>query len=244
MIGALNIKGGEPLRGEVAVRGAKNLVPKAMVAALLGASPSVLRSVPEIKDVTVVTDLLSLHGVTVTKDPDNGDLTLDPTNVSVAQHADIDAHAGDSRIPILLCGPLLHAIGEAFIPDLGGCKIGDRPIDYHLQVLRNFGAEVDKLPSGIRMIAPKGLKGAKIELPYPSVGATEQVLLTATRAEGNTELRNAATEPEIMDLIAILQKMGAIITVQTDRVIHIEDGKILDDQRRTPNPDAVLALHH
>ncbi|MBE8527036.1 UDP-N-acetylglucosamine 1-carboxyvinyltransferase [Rothia kristinae] len=241
MIGALNIKGGEPLRGEVAVRGAKNLVPKAMVAALLGASPSVLRSVPEIKDVTVVTDLLSLHGVTVTKDPDNGDLTLNPTNVSVAQHADIDAHAGDSRIPILLCGPLLHAIGEAFIPDLGGCKIGDRPIDYHLQVLRNFGAEVDKLPSGIRMIAPKGLKGAKIELPYPSVGATEQVLLTATRAEGNTELRNAATEPEIMDLIAILQKMGAIITVQTDRVIHIEGVPELSGYNHKALPDRIEA---
>ncbi|MFI8596011.1 UDP-N-acetylglucosamine 1-carboxyvinyltransferase [Rothia koreensis] len=241
MIGALHIEGGEPLRGEVTVRGAKNLVPKAMVAALLGATPSVLRSVPEIKDVNVVTDLLSLHGVTVGKEPENGDLSLDPTNVSVARHADIDAHAGDSRIPILLCGPLLHAIGEAFIPDLGGCKIGDRPIDYHLEVLRNFGAEVNKLPSGIRMTAPKGLKGAKIDLPYPSVGATEQVLLTATRAEGNTELRGAATEPEIMDLIAILQKMGAIITVQTDRVIHIEGVPHLSGYNHRALPDRIEA---
>jgi UDP-N-acetylglucosamine 1-carboxyvinyltransferase len=135
---------------------------------------------------------------------------------------DIDAHAGSSRIPILFCGPLLHRLGEAFIPGLGGCHIGDRPINYHFEVLRNFGAIIEELPNGTRLSAPKGLKGAKISLPYPSVGATEQVLLTATRAAGMTELSGAAIEPEIMDLIAILQKMGAIISVDTDRVIRIE----------------------
>jgi UDP-N-acetylglucosamine 1-carboxyvinyltransferase len=218
----MTIRGGVPLTGKVAVRGAKNLVPKAMVAALLGSEPSLLRNVPEIKDVEVVTNLLRLHGVDVTKDPVTGDLSLDPKNATVAPSKEIDAHAGDSRIPILLCGPLIHSIGEAFIPDLGGCKIGDRPIDFHLTVLRNFGAVVEKRPGGIAISAPKGLKGAKLELPYPSVGATEQVLLAATRAEGITELRGAAIEPEIMDLIAVLQKMGAIISVQTDRVIRIE----------------------
>jgi UDP-N-acetylglucosamine 1-carboxyvinyltransferase len=193
-----------------------------MVASLLGNEPSVLRNVPEIKDVDVVTSLLRLHGVDVVKDPVSGDLTLDPSHVKTAQMKDIDAHAGDSRIPILFCGPLIHSIGEAFIPDLGGCRIGDRPIDYHLEVLRQFGAVVDKREGGISISAPKGLKGAKLSLPYPSVGATEQVLLTATRAEGITELSGAAIEPEIMDLIAVLQKMGAIISVQTDRVIRIE----------------------
>jgi UDP-N-acetylglucosamine 1-carboxyvinyltransferase len=94
-------------------------------------------------------------------------------------------------------------------------------------VLRNFGAVIEELPNGTRLSAPKGLKGAKISLPYPSVGATEQVLLTATRAEGLTELSGAAIEPEIMDLIAILQKMGAIISVDTDRVIRIEGVKEL-----------------
>ena len=222
MASVLTIRGGVPLRGKVSVRGAKNLVPKAMVASLLGNDPSLLRNVPEIKDVEVVTSLLRLHGVEVTKDPVTGDLSLDPTKVKTAQMKDIDAHAGDSRIPILFCGPLIHAIGEAFIPDLGGCKIGDRPIDYHLDVLRQFGAVVEKLEGGISISAPKGLKGAKLSLPYPSVGATEQVLLTATRAEGITELSGAAIEPEIMDLIAVLQKMGAIISVQTDRVIRIE----------------------
>ena len=222
MASVLTIRGGVPLAGKVSVRGAKNLVPKAMVASLLGSTASVLRNVPEIRDVEIVTSLLRLHGVEVSKDPVTGDLTLDPTNVKTAQMKDIDAHAGDSRIPILFCGPLIHAIGEAFIPDLGGCRIGDRPIDYHLDVLRQFGAIVDKRPGGISISAPKGLKGAKLTLPYPSVGATEQVLLTATRAEGITELSGAAIEPEIMDLIAVLQKMGAIITVQTDRVIRIE----------------------
>src|SRR5215207_11014941 len=213
MSSVLTIRGGVPLTGRVSVRGAKNLVPKAMVAALLGNEPSVLRNVPEIKDVEVVTSLLQLHGVTVEKDPITGDLTLDPQDAKTAPSTAIDAHAGDSRIPILLCGPLIHAIDEAFIPDLGGCKIGDRPIDYHLNVLRNFGAIIEKLPSGIRMSAPTGLHGAKVSLPYPSVGATEQVLLTAVLADGITELSGAAIEPEIMDLINILQKMGAIITV-------------------------------
>jgi UDP-N-acetylglucosamine 1-carboxyvinyltransferase len=237
MSSVLTIRGGVPLSGRVTVRGAKNLVPKAMVAALLGSEPSVLRNVPEIKDVEVVTSLLQLHGVSVERDEVSGDLTLDPKEAKTAHVADIDAHAGDSRIPILLCGPLIHAIGEAFIPDLGGCRIGDRPIDYHLNVLRQFGAVVDKRPGGISISAPRGLRGAKISLPYPSVGATEQVLLSATRAEGITELSGAATEPEVIDLIAVLQKMGALISVQSDRTIRIEGVPELGGYRHRALPD-------
>jgi UDP-N-acetylglucosamine 1-carboxyvinyltransferase len=223
----ITVQGGKPLVGRVDVRGAKNLVTKAMVAALLGETPSELRDVPKISDVEVVQRLLELHGVKI-EFGDDGVMKLDPTNVKSARMVDIDAHAGSSRIPILFCGPLLHQLGEAFIPDLGGCHIGDRPVDFHLDVLRNFGAVIEKLPNGTRMSAPDGLHGAKIELPYPSVGATEQVLLTATRAQGLTELSGAAVEPEIMDLIAILQKMGAIISVDTDRVIRIEGVAILN----------------
>ena len=146
MSSVLTIRGGVPLTGRVTVRGAKNLVPKAMVAALLGNEPSVLRNVPDIRDVEVVTGLLQLHGVTVEKDPVTGELILDPTDARRRHTADIDAHAGSSRIPILFCGPLLHRLGEAFIPDLGGCHIGDRPIDFHLDVLRQFGAVVEKRP--------------------------------------------------------------------------------------------------
>ena len=220
--GLLQVQGGRPLNGEITVRGAKNLVPKAMVAALLGATPSILRNVPLIRDVDVVSGLLSLHGVTIDYDQTEGVLRLDPSRVETAHMADIDAHAGSSRIPILFCGPLLHRLGEAFIPDLGGCRIGDRPIDFHLEILRKYGAVVDKLEGGIRITAPEGLHGTVIDLPYPSVGATEQTLLTAVRAEGLTELRGAAVEPEILDLVDVLQKMGAIISVDTDRTIHVE----------------------
>ena len=214
-------EGGKPLVGEVSVRGAKNLVTKAMVAALLADTPSTLKGVPAISDVAVVRGLLEAHAVSVTEDAD-GELVLDPRGVKSAHFAEIDAHAGSSRIPILFCGPLLHQLGEAFIPDLGGCRIGDRPINFHLDALRAFGAELEKSYEGIRLKAPQRLVGAKVDLPYPSVGATEQVLLTAVRAKGVTELTNAAIEPEIIDLIAILQKMGAIIVVEPNRTIVIE----------------------
>lgn len=220
-MGQLVINGGKPLKGRIELRGAKNLVTKAMVASLLADTPSSLKDVPHIRDVEVVSGLLKLHGVEVAHD-DEGVMKLDPSGVKQARVVDIDAHAGSSRIPILFCGPLLHQLGEAFIPQLGGCQIGDRPIDFHLDVLRAFGATVEKQIDGIRLSAPDGLTGTKIELPYPSVGATEQVLLSATRAKGITELTGAAVEPEIIDLIAILQKMGAIISVDTDRVIRIE----------------------
>jgi UDP-N-acetylglucosamine 1-carboxyvinyltransferase len=215
------IRGGKPLTGRIEVRGAKNLATKAMVAALLADTPSTLKDVPNISDVGVVTGMLEAYGVSVTEMAP-GELLLDPSNVEKAHFAQIDALAGSSRIPILFCGPLLHRLGEALIPDLGGCRIGDRPIDFHMDALRAFGAIVDKSYEGIRLTAPNGLKGAEIELPYPSVGATEQVLLTAVLAQGVTELKNAAIEPEIMDLIAILQKMGAIISVEPNRVIFIE----------------------
>jgi UDP-N-acetylglucosamine 1-carboxyvinyltransferase len=226
-VSQIKVNGGKPLVGRVDLKGAKNLVTKAMVAALLADTPSVLKDVPKISDVEVVSRLLELHGVTIDFD-DQGVMKLDPRGVKQARMVDIDAHAGSSRIPILFCGPLLHQLGEAFIPDLGGCHIGDRPVDFHLDVLRHFGAVIEKSPNGTRMSAPNGLHGAKVNLPYPSVGATEQVLLTSVRAKGITELSGAAIEPEIMDLIAILQKMGAIISVDTDRVIRIEGVETLN----------------
>jgi UDP-N-acetylglucosamine 1-carboxyvinyltransferase len=224
----LSIRGGRPLTGRVEVKGAKNLVTKAMVAALLGETTSVLRDVPDISDVKVVRSLLEVHGVRVWDGDEEGTLHFDPSGAEAAGFEEIDAFAGASRIPILFCGPLLHLLGQALIPDLGGCRIGDRPINFHMDALRAFGAVVDKSYEGIRITAPNGLHGAKIELPYPSVGATEQVLLTAVKAKGVTELRGAAIEPEIMDLIAVLQKMGAIISYEPNRVILIEGVDRLD----------------
>jgi UDP-N-acetylglucosamine 1-carboxyvinyltransferase len=236
----LRVQGGAPLSGEIRVRGAKNLVSKAMVATLLGDTPSTLFDVPKIRDVEVVRGLLEIHGVRVTDGP-SGEMVFDPANVERAGVDEINVHAGSSRIPILFCGPLLHRLGHAFIPDLGGCHIGDRPIDFHLEALRQFGAVVDKAPEGLYLTAPNGLHGTKFELPYPSVGATEQVLLTAVRAEGVTELRNAAVEPEIIDLICALQKMGAIIKVHTDRVIEIEGVPRLRGYSHRPIPDRLEA---
>jgi UDP-N-acetylglucosamine 1-carboxyvinyltransferase len=237
----LVVHGGQPLHGQIRVRGAKNLVSKAMVAAVLGESPSRLFDVPAIRDVEVVTGLLELHGVKVTGGEFDGELVFDPSNVERANVDEINVHAGSSRIPILLCGPLLHRLGHAFIPDLGGCNIGGRPIDFHIQALREFGAVVDKGEKGMEISAPNGPHGAKLELPYPSVGATEQILLTAVRAEGVTELRNAAVEPEIIDLICVLQKMGAIIKVHTDRVIEIQGVSRLRGYTHRPIPDRIEA---
>jgi UDP-N-acetylglucosamine 1-carboxyvinyltransferase len=237
----LVVHGGTPLSGKIRVRGAKNLVSKAMVAALLGDGPSHLFDVPAIRDVEVVRGLLELHGVLVNDGAADGELVLDPSNVERANVDEINVHAGSSRIPILLCGPLLHRLGHAFIPDLGGCNIGGRPIDFHLQALRDFGAVVEKTPTGMDITAPNGLHGCKITLAYPSVGGTEQILLTAVMAEGVTELRNGAVEPEIIDLICVLQKMGAIIKVRTDRVIEIEGVSRLRGYRHRPISDRIEA---
>src|SRR5919112_132398 len=125
-----------------------------MLPAVLGESPSRLFDVPRIRDVEVVRGLLELHGVKVSDGADDGELVMDPTNVESASSDEINVHAGSSRIPILLCGPLLHRLGHAFIPDLGGCKIGDRPIDFHLEALRQFGATIDKAPQGLDITAP------------------------------------------------------------------------------------------
>ncbi|HEX6685417.1 MAG TPA: UDP-N-acetylglucosamine 1-carboxyvinyltransferase [Candidatus Limnocylindrales bacterium] len=237
----LVVNGGAPLKGEVRVRGAKNLVSKAMVATVLGESSSRMFDVPRIRDVEIVTGLLELHGVKVTAGETDGELVFDPSNVDHAGIDEINVHAGSSRIPILLCGPLLHRLGHAFIPALGGCNIGGRPIDMHLEALRRFGAIVDKAPEGLHLSAPDGLHGIKYKLEYPSVGATEQVLLAAVRAKGVTELANAAVEPEIIDLICVLQKMGAIIKVHTNRTIEIEGVPRLGGFTHRPIPDRIEA---
>jgi UDP-N-acetylglucosamine 1-carboxyvinyltransferase len=241
MSDVLIVNGGAPLRGEVRVRGAKNLVSKAMVATVLGEGTSRLYDVPRIRDVEVVTGLLGLHGVKVSNGALPGELIFDPSNVERAGIDEINVHAGSSRIPILLCGPLLHRLGHAFIPELGGCNIGGRPIDFHLEALRRFGAVVDKAPEGLHLSAPDGLHGIKYTLDYPSVGATEQVLLAAVRAKGVTELSNAAVEPEIVDLICVLQKMGAIIQVHTNRVIEIEGVSRLGGFTHRSIPDRIEA---
>lgn len=218
----LTVWGGEPLKGEICVRGAKNFVSKAMVASLLAPGESVVQNVPDIKDVRVVSDLLRLHGAKTEVDKEAGTVKIDASSISVADIADVHTLAGSSRIPILFAGPLLQRLGRAFIPSLGGDQIGKRPVNFHLAILKQLGAEITENENGsIELKAPHGLKGAMIHLPYPSVGATEQALLTSVEAEGKTEISGAAIEPEIMDLVAVLQRMGALIAVDVDRTIRV-----------------------
>jgi len=217
--GFLRIRGGRPLQGEVTVRGAKNVIPKAMVASLLSRDKSILRNVAEIEDVGIVSEMINLIGGSV-KELGDGILELESRELKSVSAEKLESIAGKSRIPILFAGPLLARTGEAFIPELGGCQIGKRPIDFHLSALRQLGATVKAVPGGLHLTAER-LAGCKIRLSFPSVGATEQVLFASVLAEGVTELSNAAIEPEIIELVALLQKMGAIISVDVDRVITV-----------------------
>ncbi len=206
-----------PLHGDIVVRGSKNAVTKHMVAALLADRPSVIENVPDVGDVTITADMLRAVGAEV---------RVDDEAVTVVPAQDANPHvplsfSGLNRIPVLLLGPLLHLAGEAFVPKVGGDRIGSRPVDFHVDALRSFGAEVEVTDDGIHARARR-LTGARINLPYPSVGATESVLLTGAVAKGKTVLTNAATEPEVVELALFLQRMGARIEFSPDRRIVIE----------------------
>ncbi len=235
----LTLRGGKPLRGEVTIRGAKNALPKIMVATLLTGEKCVLHNVADVADVEIVSDLIRALGGEVTS-PKPGSIEICNANLKPMQRAVLKQFSGQSRIPILTCGPLLARFGEAPIPSLGGCRIGPRPVDFHIRALQELGGDLYEEPGASRLTTT-GLKGTKIRLDYPSVGATEQVILAAVCAEGITELSNAAVEPEIIDLIAVLQKMGAIIMVDTDRVITILGVKRLRGFEHSTIPDRLEA---
>jgi UDP-N-acetylglucosamine 1-carboxyvinyltransferase len=214
---AWHIRPNGPLVGEVEVSGSKNAVTKHMVAAMLGTQPSTITNAPAVGDVGITADILTSLGVGVDIDGDR--ITIDPVE---APGADVPLEfTGLNRIPILLLGPLLARNHEAFVPLVGGDRIGRRPVDFHIDALERMGAEITVSDDGITAKADH-LRGAQITLPYPSVGATESVLLTAVLAEGRTVLRNAAVEPEVTELALFLQRMGARIGFKPDRRIVIE----------------------
>lgn len=233
------LRGGRPLRGEVAIRGAKNSLPKIMVAAMLTEEPCILRNVAGIVDVAIVSDLIRALGGEVTE-LEPGVLSIETSGLRRMERSVLREFSGKSRIPILTCGPLLARFGEAPVPSLGGCRIGTRPVDFHIRALQEMGAVLHD-EAGNAHLASERLQGSKIRLDYPSVGATEQVILAAVRAEGVTELSNAAMEPEIMDLIMVLQKMGATISVDVDRVITIVGVRNLHGFDHTAMPDRLEA---
>lgn len=214
---AWHIRPTGPLVGEVEVSGSKNAVTKHMVAAILGTEPSTVTNAPQVGDVGITADIMTSLGIGV--EIDGHRITIDPVE---SPGSDVPLEfSGLNRIPILLLGPLLARNHEAFVPLVGGDRIGQRPVDYHIEALEKMGARISITPDGIEA---KGdhLRGAQITLPYPSVGATESVLLTAVLAEGRTVLRNAALEPEVTELALFLQRMGARIGFKPDRRIIIE----------------------
>jgi len=234
------LEGGVPLRGIVDLKGAKNAVPKCMVAALLSRESSTLYNVPLIDDVSIASEMIAELGGHV-EEPEPGTLIVHSPKLHAIEPGRLKEIAGRGRIPILFAGPLLHRTGEALVPELGGCKIGKRPVNFHLNILRQLGAVVTEVPKGYHITAPNGLTGARITLPYPSVGATEQALLAGVLADGITEIRNAAVEPEIIDLVTLLQKMGALITVDVNRAITIEGVTRLSAFEHIVIPDRIEA---
>jgi UDP-N-acetylglucosamine 1-carboxyvinyltransferase len=234
----LIINGGKPLNGTIEVHGAKNAVSKEMVAALLTAETCILTNVCQVRDTELVAEMIKGMGGTVEQDGQYLSITAD--TIKPLGPEELDRYAGKSRIPILMCGPMLNRFGKVVIPSLGGCNIGSRPVDFHLAALQQMGADVTEDDQFITMTA-KRLRGAKIHLDYPSVMATEQVLIAAALADGVTHLSNAAVEPEILDLVCVLQKMGAIISVDTDRVITIRGVEELHGYRHHAIPDRIEA---
>ena len=200
------IQGGAPLHGEVEISGAKNAVTKMVMASLLTNEVCILRNVPLIGDLDLTVKLCESLGSRVRLEDHILSVhtpAIHTTNVSIEV-------GGLNRIGVMTIGPLLHRCGEVTIPRPGGDRIGPRPIDFHLKGLRQMGAEIVEHDGYYHCSTLKRLHGAVIPLPFPSVMSTENFLITASLAKGVTIIENAALEPEIIDLIKLLQKMGAI----------------------------------
>ncbi len=221
------------------VRGSKNAVTKHMVAALLADGPCVVQNCPETSEVEITSGMLTSLGCTVEQDQDM--ITVDAAELSGGQVPGF--YGGRNRIPILLLGPLLHRMGEAFVPVVGGDRIGTRPVDFHVAALRKMGAEVEVTPEGVHAKATQ-LQGARIRLPYPSVGATETILLSSVLAKGRTIIENAATEPEVIELGLYLQRMGASIELRPDRRFVIEGVDRLSGAEHSLQGDRIEAVSY
>lgn len=227
------INGGIPLNGTVKVSGAKNSASKLLVASLLSKGKSVLHNSPnKISDLILTKQICESFGSEIKIHDDVLDVRTPEVTTSR-----IDKDLGNkTRIAILLAGPLLHRTGKAEIPVPGGCRIGSRPVNFHIDSLEKLGCNVS-MEGEFFVLEADRLTGNNIRLEYPSVGATENIIIASTLAKGRTILTNAAVEPEIIDLIKFLQKMGAIIEISTDRKITIEGVERLEGADHFVIPD-------
>lgn len=222
----LKVRGGIALEGSVKAAGAKNAITKFLVASLLSNKKCVFYNVPNILEVEVTIELCREIGSEISWNREEGIIEVQTKALKTSYIP--QRFSGANRIPILMIGALLGRTEEAIIvPTAGGCKIGSRPINFHIEAIAQMGAQIEyremRKEGAYFAQAPNGLKGAQITLPFPSVGATENTILAATRAKGTTVIKNAAIEPEIIDLILFLQKLGVTISVDVDRTIRIEE---------------------
>ncbi len=202
----LRITGGAPLRGEVDVPGSKNAALAILSAVLLGEGQAVLHNVPDVSDIHNKIKFLEQFGAVCHWR--EGSLFIDSTHLT-SYEADEEL-APPIRTSFYLLGPLLARMGKAKLPAPGGCKIGARPVDFHLKGLALLGAHVE-LDSGCYVAETNGLEGTEIYLDFPSAGATQHLMSAATLARGSTVIQNAAIEPEVVTLAEFLNRMGARI---------------------------------
>jgi UDP-N-acetylglucosamine 1-carboxyvinyltransferase len=232
----LFVTGGARLAGSVRISGAKNSALKLMAASLIAPGRSVLRNVPRIQDCFTMTEVLEHLGAQVSWE--DGAVVVDATHLS-----SVDAPyelVRRMRASIAVLGPLLARTGEASVAMPGGDNIGSRPIDLHLEGLRRMGARIDA-EHGFLVARTDGLTGASITLDYPSVGATENLMMAAVTADGVTVIDNAAREPEITDLAAFLAAMGAGIRGAGSATIEVEGVGELQPAEHTVIPDRIEA---
>jgi len=208
------------LHGEAQLVGAKNAVLVIMASLLLTDGKSILKNVPNSQDVASMIELLEMLGAEIVFDKETHILTVDTNTINDYK---VPSHIMKKmRASVLVMGPLLARFGKAQVAVPGGCVIGTRPIDYHLKNFEKMGVTITTAGEFVSAQVSKKLKSNKLILEYPSVGATENIIMAATLAEGKTKIINAALEPEVLDLIAVLKKMGAQITILPAATIEIE----------------------
>ena len=233
----ITVSGGRQLEGEVTVQGAKNSVLPILAASLLCRSPCVIQNCPVISDVDACLKILSHLGCAVQKD--GHCLWIDPTTAFC--HEIPDELMREMRSSIVFLGAILARCGQTVLSYPGGCELGPRPIDLHLNALAQMGAEISEAHGQIRCAVPKKrMHGCEIVLPIPSVGATENIMIAAATAKGQTIIRNAAREPEISDLARFLNECGAKIYGYGEGTVVINGVDCLSGCEHTVIPDRIV----